>query len=746
MSLINKPVAALQEAYAFRQTHRTKVCRLQQPGTWQCTLRLLYQLTLCASAFYFSAVVLPQVAQAQYSCKCKNCSCGGSGACGCGCSSAKVDVAAATAQEFQPIETPTANLSAGCSGGTAGGFPCQGINLFAQRSLASMGGGSANLGNDIWGWTSPVTGIDYALVGRTDGTRIVDLSNPSDPIYLGNLPRTAGTNITAWRDIKVYDNHAYIVADFSGGTTAQRDHGMQVFNLLMLDSVDRTAAMSSPLVFSPTTTYHGFGNAHNLAIDEATGYAYAVGSNTFAGGLHMVNLQDPDAPVAAGGFAGDGYNHDTNVVVYSGPDSTYAGHELAFSSNEDTLTIIDVTSKAAPLQVSRTTYPNSAYSHQGWLTPDQHYFIMNDELDELNRGDVNLTRTHVWDVSNLSAPKYLGSEPLRTGATDHNLYTHGSLVFEANYNSGLRVLDTRDIRNGDLYEIGWFDIVPGTNAAGFDGAWSVYRFEGSGVTVVNGINQGLFVLDTSGLVAGAPTMGLMNGSFEQLEKGQVATTIAADDFLGFTGTRNRDFVGAAIDFDYDIPGWVGPATHAGVWNVTAADFTGGAPDGTNVLVLDTNPTHVTVRQTLADVLAPDSLYTLSVDVGRSLRFPNDGGYEIGLYAGDTLLARILDTDPGAPALVAGTFIPVEFTVDSRDFILLQGLPLELRLSTRLLVDSPTIGLTFFDNVALEIQPLDLEPETPAVPEPATGWLLCGGLICGARWRRSGKTKSLISAN
>jgi len=685
-------------------------------------MRLFGQLACCMGAIYFATVVMPQVAQAQSACKCKRCSCGGSGACGCGCSSSRVDVAAAQAQEFLPVETPTSLLTAGCSGGTAGGFPCQGVNLYAHLPLSSMGGGSANQGNDIWGWTSPNTGIDYALVGRTDGTRIVDLSDPNNPIYLGNLPRTAGTNITSWRDIKVYDNHAYIVADFSGGTASERAHGMQVLNLMMLDSIDRPAAMISPLTFTPTTTYHGFANAHNLAINEETGYAYAVGSNTFSGGLHTVNIQDPDAPVGAGGYGGDGYNHDTNVVLYSGPDSVYSGRELSFSSNEDTLTIVDITNKAAPVQLSRTTYPLSGYSHQGWLTPDQRYFVMNDELDELNRSDINLTRTHVWDVSDINAPKYLGSEPLRTSATDHNLYTYGNLIFEANYTSGLRVLDTRDIRNGDLYEVGWFDIVPGTDAPGFDGAWSVYRFADSGVTVVNGINQGLFVLDTSGIVAGAPTMGIMNGSFEQVERGQLAGSLPENNIITFVGTRYLSG-GSANDFDYDVPGWIGPATYAAIWNPTVADFPGGASDGNYVLIIRSALTPVTVRQVLANILEADTLYTLSVDVGSSLLLPIHGGYDLQLYAGDTLIGRIRDNDLSAPTLVAGEFTTVSFSVDSRDFVSLVGLPLELRISNRLLVDHPTMGYTSYDAITLQVEPLDLDPsDSPIVPEPAS-WLI-----------------------
>jgi len=89
----------------------------------------------------------------------------------------------------------------------AGPYPCRDIDLMAFLPHAEIGGGS---GNDIWGWTDPLTGREYALVGRSTGTAFVDISNPSQPIYVGNLP--AHTAASPWRGIKVFANHAFIVS------------------------------------------------------------------------------------------------------------------------------------------------------------------------------------------------------------------------------------------------------------------------------------------------------------------------------------------------------------------------------------------------------------------------------------------------------------------------------------------------------------------------------------------------------
>ena len=231
-----------------------------------------------------------------------------------------------------------------CSGGSAAGYPCSNIDLQAFLPLSTFGTGE---GNDIWGWTDTTSGREFAIMGLTDGTVFVEITSPSSPVYLGKLP-TATSN-SSWRDIKVYNDYAFIVSEASS-------HGMQVFDLSIL------LTASTGTTFSANVRYTSFGNAHNIAINEDSGFAYAVGSNTCSGGLHMINIANPLAPVFAGCYSGDGYVHDTHCVIYNGPDTTYSGKELCFCSNEDTITIVDVTTKSAPIQLSRTTYPSDGYS------------------------------------------------------------------------------------------------------------------------------------------------------------------------------------------------------------------------------------------------------------------------------------------------------------------------------------------------------------------------------------------------
>lgn len=402
----------------------------------------------------------------------------------------------ATMQRIMAGRIPPENLAplgaTPCVGGVAGGFPCSNIDLLAFMPLNTIGGTGGTEGNDIWGWTDPQTNKEYALMGLTNGTAFVDISNPTAPIFLGHLATATFSSI--WRDIKVYADHAFIVADFAGS------HGVQVFDLTRLRNVT-----NPPVTFTEDGNFHGVGSAHNIVINEATGYAYAVGGDTCNGGLHFINLQNPTSPTDAGCFSSDGYTHDAQCVVYTGPDTTYQGHEICFNSNEDTVTIVDVTNKAAPAQLAREPYPGSSYTHQGWVTEDQRYLLVDDEGDEFDFG--HSTRTYVWDIADLNDPVLLGSytAAANIGSVDHNLYVVGDLAYEANYSSGLRILDISNVSTASLTEVGYFDVYTANNSANYNGAWSVYPFFSSGVVIVSGIEQGLFILD--------PQLGAFDAQF-----------------------------------------------------------------------------------------------------------------------------------------------------------------------------------------------------------------------------------------
>ena len=219
----------------------------------------------------------------------------------------------------------------------AGEFPCDDANLLGNLSLAEIGGGE--IGNDIWGWTDPSSGREIAIMGKTNGTAFVDVTDGTNPRFLGMLPTQTDGDRKFRRDIKVYRNYAFIVSEHIG-------HNMQVFDLTRL----RGIGGGEPQTFTADTVYEvgGSGNTHNLDINEATGFAYLVGTSTCNGGLHMVKI--------------------SNLL-------------------------------------SRTGYPTAAYTHQGRLTEDGKWFVFDDELDELS-GTAPAARqtTYTMNVESLTHP------------------------------------------------------------------------------------------------------------------------------------------------------------------------------------------------------------------------------------------------------------------------------------------------------------------------------------------------------
>ena len=336
--------------------------------------------------------------------------------CSCGC---------AKRADAQPLQRLDALPDVTCTDGMAGAYPCNDIDLLAFLPHGDIGGGT---GNDIWGWTDPLTGRDT----RSSAARPAPRSWTSRPRASRSISATCPPH------------RRFDVARHQGlrRSRVHRQRGARPRHAgLRSDAASQCDGAAGDL--HETAHYAGFGSTHTLAINSRTGFAYAAGTRTCEGGLHVVDVRTPAAPRAAGCFSFDGYTHETQCVVYDGPDTVYRDREICFNSNEDTLTIVDATDKLEQVQLSRTGYGGSAYTHQGWLTEDQRFFLVNDEGDEI--AFKHPTRTWIWDVSDLDAPVLASLYDGPTPSIDHNLYIRGNLVYESNYRSGLRVLDASEI-------------------------------------------------------------------------------------------------------------------------------------------------------------------------------------------------------------------------------------------------------------------------------------------------------------
>ena len=117
----------------------------------------------------------------------------------------------------------------------------------------------ANL-NDVWGYEDEL-GNEYAIVGTSKGTSIVNVTDPSNPVEVFWYPGTE----SIWRDPSVYGDFAYV--------TTEAEDGLLIIDL-------------SPLPQStnlPTSVYTGppgqtWSSAHTCFCDNQ-GFAYVFGSN-----------------------------------------------------------------------------------------------------------------------------------------------------------------------------------------------------------------------------------------------------------------------------------------------------------------------------------------------------------------------------------------------------------------------------------------------------------------------------------
>jgi choice-of-anchor B domain-containing protein len=236
-------------------------------------------------------------------------------------------------------------------------------------------------------------------------------------------------------------------------------------------------------------------------INEASAVAYLVGCNNFNGGPHFVDISDPLNPKSLGGYSLDGYTHDAQVITYNGPDIDYTGREILVGSNANKVVILDVTNKNTITKIAEFDYPQIGYTHQGWFTDDQRYFLLGDEEDELDFG-IN-TRTLVFDFLDLDNPTQIDDYYGLSNAIDHNGYIKGTEFFMACYRAGMRVLDISNIGSdgNQLTEIGYFDSYPANNETAFNGAWSVFPYFTSGNIIINDIERGLFVVRKSGTLS-----------------------------------------------------------------------------------------------------------------------------------------------------------------------------------------------------------------------------------------------------
>lgn len=392
-------------------------------------------------------------------------------------------------------------------------FPCHNVDLDAFLPLPDL---EATFINDVWGWEDPISKQQIAIAGTFEGTVFVDVTDGTNPIYLGTLPSAVpGSFGNIWGDIRVYGNYAYIGAeavaeDFSG-------YGVQIVDMTQF------AGATGPIAVTQAGHIGDMTQSHNLSLNVDSGRLYVVGSvvalqacaidgaafpvNGNGGALVYDVASNPTNPTLIGCLTQDGYTHDIQCVNYHGPDKDYRGAEICVGSNEDALTIYDATDMSDPQVISSVSYldvpwidpdrgvPNY-YTHQGWLSERHDLFFLDDELDEFFGGGTRTT--YIWDFADLDAPTLINGYTEGSTTIDHNLFVDRARLYQSNYTDGLVIYDEWLAEQGLLDLRGYFDTYPASDDTVFAGSWGNFPYFGKGKVIVTSSDEGLFVLDAKG--------------------------------------------------------------------------------------------------------------------------------------------------------------------------------------------------------------------------------------------------------
>jgi choice-of-anchor B domain-containing protein len=396
---------------------------------------------------------------------------------------------------------------------------------FAQLNVtfrAQLSYGTQTCAN-ICGYVD-TTGKEYALVGASLGMSIVDVSNPSAPVEVLQVP--GPDNL--WKEIKVRGKYAYV--------TSEGGNGLQIINL---SSLPNTAGVVAHY-WAPTIPGPGGGTLntiHALHIDGK--YVYLYGSNLFSGGALVADLTDPWNPVYAGNYQNisSPYVHDG----YVRNDTLYAGHIYA-----GFFSVVDFTNKSAPVELANQTTP-LAFTHNTWLSQDSKYLFTTDE-----KSNSYLT---AYDVSNLSSIQEVDRIQTTPGSGSIVHNTHiinvagNDYAVTSWYRDGFTITDVG--RPNNMVEVGHYDTYPAGSGDGFDGDWGVYPYLPSGTIVVSNIDEGLFVFSPTyvracyleGIVSDSTCGALLNNAHVSI------TAVSLNDSTDLAGQYRT---GTAIPGTYNV--------------------------------------------------------------------------------------------------------------------------------------------------------------------------------------------------
>lgn len=367
--------------------------------------------------------------------------------------------------------------------------------------------------NDVWGYVDEV-GNEYAVIGTTKGTSIVDVTDPVNPQEIFWLDGAQ----SIWRDPKVYGDYAYV--------TTEAEVGMTIIDLSPLPA-------SSSLT---STVFMGEGgitweSAHNCFIDDM-GFLYVFGANFGEGGAIIYDVNTtPMIPEEVGIFD-TWYVHDG----YARNDTLYLAHV-----NDGFLSIVDISDKSNPVLLG-TKITSNSFTHNIWPSDDGQVVYTTDELP-----NSFVTSYDITDPTNIVELDRVQSSP-GADVIPHNTFVVNDYLVTSYYVDGITIHDASYPYN--LIEVAAYDTYPGQTPTD-DGCWGVYPYLPSGNILGADMTEGFFVLSPNYEKA-AYLEGVVTDFSNASTLNNVSIEIVSSDQYENTNTNGFYASGMAAAGNYDV--------------------------------------------------------------------------------------------------------------------------------------------------------------------------------------------------
>jgi choice-of-anchor B domain-containing protein len=334
------------------------------------------------------------------------------------------------------------------------------------------GGVNGNDYSEVWGWTDSVKNREYAIIGTSQGTSIVDIT--TQPIkevsFLIGPPSTYN-----YHEFRTYKNYLYIGSE---GSTIAKHAGIQIVDLSTLPD---SATFKKVFVWIDTLTGGGtksYYRAHTVSIEK--NFLYVNGGDF--GGTRIMDISDPLNPLQVGSYGKGSTPYVHDAIIRN--DTLYAS-----AIDGGRIDIVDFTTKGHYTQnttakiVSKTPTVPEGRTHQSWLSEDGNYMFVATEV-----GGGHL---HIYNITDRTTPIEIATWTSNSTTSIHNVFVKGDFLYIAYYADGFRVLDVSNPYNP--IEVAFYDTYPNPSPTLYQGAWGVYPYFPSGKIAVSDMNTGLYV-------------------------------------------------------------------------------------------------------------------------------------------------------------------------------------------------------------------------------------------------------------